>query len=308
MPHNQIRRQREEFHTTYADEVFRRPIKITHRSLKKISQLTSVDAVNLTAAHRSLDEYAKLLGFKDEVVFSQFLLNRSKQLGRKIKIFDAGCGGGSAIDALLKNQNISRVIDRVVGVSIHYFSSLKPIVERHKSQFVFYQGAVQEVLTSMPDEFDFIFDVFGAWHYSNNVVLLLSRYHDALKPGGRAFICPADREHDVSFHEDDCESLLSYLTRSNPNTFSYTEACNTLTCVKTTARFPLSHFNCEPGQQEYARRLDVSFQAMRQGNAIRPVNTMFRLTNPQPMQLRELPYSDKEIFLGAKNQNNFTFL
>ena len=88
MPHNQIRRQREEFHTTYADEVFRRPIKITHRSLKKISQLTSVDAVNLTAAHRSLDEYAKLLGFKDEVVFSQFLLNRSKQLGRKIKIFE----------------------------------------------------------------------------------------------------------------------------------------------------------------------------------------------------------------------------
>ena len=269
-------------HKSPAD-VFQR---VNSRSLHKLKKFKAEDSTNLTHSYRHSTEYKELLCL--EKPLETIIANLSITMGKKISVLDAGCGECVAINDLLSNPLLNDAIQHISGASLHYFRNAKLVAEKHTKRFDLYLGKVQDVLSKSHEKYDLIIDAWGAFSYSSNKFDLLKQYHNALNPGGVAYIYVgkklliSDKKKNIDFFE--------WAVKNHPETCALTSSsCKySITLTKSTLRYPLSNSAVISSREipTLTRGSEYSFFTLKQGNAIAISEV---IDEPIASRLRSLP-------------------
>ena len=253
------------------------------------------DKTNLTVNYRSSYQYKIQLALDLASTIKQL----SQKLGRPLHLLDAGCGQGFAIDDYLSDPSLSEHLDLCTGASLHYFSHIHHLVEKHQQRFQYVYGKVQDYLAPLQAKFDLILDVCGAYLYSVDRIALLRLYHQALKPEGFAQICMHDFKDNILLLDGaQKKSFIEILCREYPETFEVRSTTFTnsltnknmtnyiLTVRKMTSQFPVpfcevkEFTSCITGALAEKVPLEEEFAAYQRGNAVAPGQVIFQ-TPPQ---------------------------
>lgn len=278
--------------------------RVTPRSLNRFALFVSHDKTNGTRTTRQPEEYANRLGLK--LSLKEYIIQLSHERGRKIIILDGGCGSGTTVDLLLSDKELEDYIERIHGVSLHYFENIKSVMEKHTARFYYYAGTVQDVLANAAETFrayDFIMDVWGAYSYSEDKLGLLKQYHQALNDGGVARVYSSDKnELKIKSAKNRKASFFSeWSAKKFPDTFEYESSSifsksGALIMRKTSARWPLESYDILSSQKVPAYgTVDISREELQKQNALKFSNVVLQAKEDQGMVLRPLQLGPRRL-------------
>ncbi|MDX1902057.1 MAG: hypothetical protein SFW66_08690 [Gammaproteobacteria bacterium] len=281
---------RKENSTTYT--------RVTPRSLNRFTLFNSHDKTNGTKITRSPSDYADLLGLK--LSLKEYLIQLANEKGQKIRILDAGCGSGKTIDLLLSDKELENYIERIDGISLHYFNNIESVMQKHTSRFYYYSGTAQNVLAKAVETFgayDFIMDVWGAYPYSEDKLNLLKQYHQALKPQGIARIYStkdSDLKIKIGTPNKVNRCFPQWSTETYPETFTHEKSnsspnISTIVMKKTSMRWPLDRCDILSSKKMsviYATHLSTA--QLQKRNALKYSNVVVQPKPNQGVSLRPL--------------------
>jgi SAM-dependent methyltransferase len=246
--------------------------KITYRSLHRFPEITDDDR-NLTSSNRTFGDYINNIdgNVSEKNSITQFIQNRFREIGKKIKVLDSGAGQGVALDTLLKSK-WGKQIKKVTGVSIHSFANVKKVLTRHKNRIDWYLGDSLKVLPKLSAEYDLITDIWGSYNYSIDRVKLIKAIHGVLTIGGRAYIKTCGRSY--IYVDGEREKLEPYIHKEYPETFKF--EYDILIITKTSQRCPLGDY--EAVESVFESSISPSSHSIRElkfGNAWYPKKIVF---------------------------------
>jgi len=279
--------------------------KVTSRSQSLFSEFKSEDKNNTTKSDRSPQSYAYFFGLNISV--NKLISNIAKSSGRSINILDSGCGQAFVIDQLLSDANLNNCIESITGVSLHYFTNTQKVMAKHGKRFKYYSGKVQDVLakdSETHNAFDLIFDVWGAYKYSEDKLGLIKQYHQALKPEGRAYVYLGKENVFIKNESGQKVKFAEWAVKTFPETFQVIDSHRlnskkTLIIAKTTARLLIPEFKIESSEEKpsfgYPYKFDKkSFLTQKEkykhGNALFFDDVVVKPETSQRMQLRSLAF------------------
>ncbi len=276
--------------------------KVTAKSLNRFKYFHSEDKTNLTNTYRNPDQYSEELGFENPSL-KELIIKRAKETGRKIKILDAGCGQAYSIDGLLSDKELENSIESISGISLHYFNHVKDVMKNHGKRFIYYSGTAQSVLSKAVETnsaFDFILDVWGAYRYSEDKYDLLKQYHQALKPGGQAFILMGNsKDLSIKSEKGKESDFMTWTCANYPETFSRSKRIingfidNIITMTKSTARLLFPEHEILSSRQKSSITTTHTKQELKNGNALKFTDVIVKTDPSHTRELRPLSYGIK---------------
>ncbi|HSX20962.1 MAG TPA: hypothetical protein VLG38_07580, partial [Gammaproteobacteria bacterium] len=156
---------------------------VTANNRTRLHDLADQTSSNLTNNHRDIKEYKDLLNTDIKL-----LVKSSYDKHGPITILDAGCGKAIAMQELLKDTSTGPFIKSIIGISKDHFGEIKRALDKYPEKFIYYNGKAEVVLAQHKFAVHIIFDVWGAFTYSLEKMLLLQQYYAALELNGKAYI------------------------------------------------------------------------------------------------------------------------
>jgi SAM-dependent methyltransferase len=268
-------------------------VKVKSQSLYRLTLFNAQDTKNGTKTKRNCCDYAKCLGLK--VSLKDYIIELALEKKRKISILDSGCGSGVAIDELLSDNELKNYIQHISGISMHYFENIESVLKKHGSRFTYYSGTAQNVLAKAAEtsnEFDLIFDLFGAYAYSSDKLNLLKQYHQSLKPFGIARIFQqADDDLHLEFEKSRC-NFLEWMASNHSKTFTFEHVSNHSMIVinKSSLRWPIPKYNIVSSEEKPVSSKPRPLEWYRERNALKIAEVVEKPKYDQAIQLRPLVF------------------
>lgn len=260
--------------------------------LSDLNDLKSDDANNLTPASRDAMQYADQLNIN----LKRIIISRFNEVVKKVKLLDAGCGKGVAINDLLSNSALNDYLESCTGVSKHYFANIELVLKKHGKRFNYIYGKAQAYLSELTNTFDIILDLWGAYFYSIDKIELLRLYHQALLPNGTAVIVLSRvRDNIIVVEGQKTIPLITRICGDYPETFKLShntcidgitmKPCTDfiLTITKKTEHFPLPTYTvqtfdyCRTANPPKNTPAELVWSECEKGNAVAPFQVRYRL-------------------------------
>lgn len=150
-------------------------------------------------------------------------------------ILDCGAGKGVALNYLLNKYN--HCIKCATGISIHPFIEISKLIDSHQGKLNWYFDFASKILPKLEaDKYDLITDVWGAYVYSPEKLLILNEYYRILKPGARCYILFGfgDAVSNIEVSKDKTINFGVYLMNTWSVIFNYfrNQLCHCLVICK----------------------------------------------------------------------------
>lgn len=251
------------------------PEKIDHTKIYKLKS-TKTPQVYFNNRTRTFVNYESVFRFTSrEFDLKTFIETRP----HKITVLDSGAGEGTSMSDLL-TRYASTVI-KCTGISMHYFSGIAGRIKSHGGRLEWYVEKAEVVLPHINEQYDLITDLFGAYFYSPERLVLLENYHRHLTINGRAYIY---RSQNLLFnilrHADGrIEYLEDSLIRAYPDTFSWAGTAKTVFIItKTSTAVTFWKYRIERMEEKcwgYAKKKNLSPSLTVEGQGWYPSSVIF---------------------------------